>query len=130
MPSFTLNGTKVPFEPGATILDAARAQGTEIPTLCWYPKLPNVANCRICLVSVQGMPKLAPACGTPAAEGMFVETESVAAVDNRRSVLRFLLERYPGEHLSDGGRADPRNEVERYAAPPEAHPRAAHELPP
>jgi formate dehydrogenase major subunit len=114
MQSFTLNGVEVPFEPGATILDAARAHGIEIPTLCWYPKLPNVANCRICLVSVQGAPKLTPSCGTPAAPGMVVETESPEAVENRKNVLRFLLERYPGDHLQNGGRENPRNEFERY----------------
>ena len=75
-------------------------RGIDIPTLCWYPKLPIVGNCRICLVSVQGQNKLVPACATPAADGMVVETESPAAVDNRRGVLDFLLERYPGEHLS------------------------------
>lgn len=129
MPSFTLNGTTIAFEPGATILDAARAHGVEIPTLCWYPKLPNVANCRICLVSVQGMPKLVPSCGTPAAEGMVVATESAEAIDNRRSVLRFLLERYPGQHLGNGGRANPRNEFERYVAQYAVSPREGHELP-
>ena len=129
MPSFILNGTAIPFEPGATILDAARAQGVEIPTLCWYPKLPNVANCRICLVSVQGMPKLVPSCGTPATEGMVVATGSPEAIENRRSVLRFLLERYPGQHLSNGGRANPRNEFERYVAQYEVTPRERHELP-
>ncbi|HTL06318.1 MAG TPA: formate dehydrogenase subunit alpha [Gemmatimonadales bacterium] len=129
MPSLTLNGRVIPFESGATILDAARAQGVEIPTLCWYPKLPNVANCRICLVSVEGMPKLLPSCGTPAAEGMVVTTESADAVANRRSVLRFLLERYPGQHLANGGRADPRNEFERYVAQYEVDPRESHELP-
>jgi formate dehydrogenase major subunit len=116
MPSFTLNGTAVAFEPGATILDAARAAGVDIPTLCWYPTLPNVANCRVCLVSIAGQPKLAPACNTQAAEGMVVATESPEAVDNRKSVLRFLLERYPGEHLDNGGRASPRNEFEQYVA--------------
>src|SRR5512146_2763106 len=55
-----------------------------------------------------------PACATKVAEGMAVTTESHAAVENRKSVLRFLLERYPGDHLLDGGRADPRNEFERY----------------
>jgi len=129
MPSFILNGTAIPFEPGATILEAARARGVEIPTLCWYPKLPNVANCRICLVSVQGMPKLVPSCGTPATEGMVVATESPEASENRRSVLRFLLERYPGQHLSNGGRANPRNEFERYVAQYEVTPRERHELP-
>jgi formate dehydrogenase major subunit len=114
MASFTLNGKEVAFEPGATILSAARVQGVDIPTLCWYPKLPNVANCRICLVSVEGGGKMVPACGTPAAPGLVVETESAAAVENRKSVLRFLLERYPGDHLSNGGRDHPRNEFERY----------------
>ncbi|MBA3520919.1 MAG: (2Fe-2S)-binding protein, partial [Gemmatimonadales bacterium] len=94
MPTLTLNGTSVSYQPGATILEAARDAGVEIPTLCWYPKLPIVGNCRICLVSVQGQGKLIPACATPAAEGMVVETESSAAVGNRRSVLGLLLERY------------------------------------
>ena len=49
MPTLTVNGKSVSFEPGQTILEAARAEGTEIPTLCWYPKLPIVGNCRICL---------------------------------------------------------------------------------
>src|SRR3954468_7512648 len=100
MPTLTLNGTAVPFQPGNTILEAARAAGIDIPTLCWYPKLPIVGNCRICLVSVQGQNKLLPACATPAAEGMTVETDSPSAMASRRSVLDFLLERYPGEHLA------------------------------
>jgi formate dehydrogenase major subunit len=129
MASFTLNGEEIPFEPGATILDAARVRGVDIPTLCWYPKLPNVANCRICLVSVEGGAKLVPACGTPAAAGMVVETESAAAIDNRRSVLRFLLERYPGDHLSNGGRDQPRNEFERYVTRYGVTDHARRELP-
>jgi NADH dehydrogenase/NADH:ubiquinone oxidoreductase subunit G len=68
MPSMKINGTPVDFEPGATILDAARGAGIDIPTLCWYPKLTTVANCRICLVSVDGQGKLTPACYTQAAE--------------------------------------------------------------
>jgi formate dehydrogenase major subunit len=125
MPTLTINGSAIPFEPGATILDAARKAGIDIPTLCWYPKLPTVANCRVCLVSIQGQNKLTPACYTPATDGMVVETESPAAVDNRRSVLGFLLERYPGEHLTNGGRANPRNEFEqmvvKYDVPVQPH---------
>src|SRR6185437_6605074 len=136
--------------PGATILEVARTAGVDIPTLCWYPKLPIVGNCRICLVSVEGQAKLVPACAAPAADGMVVQTESEAAVENRRGVLGMLLERYPGEHLSDGagpaaaggngagapgaagaGRNGnrPRNEFEDYVARYQVPVREHHELP-
>ena len=116
MPTITIDGRPITAGADATILDAARTAGIDIPTLCWYPKLPIVGNCRICLVSVEGQPKLLPACATKVADGMKVTTESHAAVENRRGVLRMLLERYPGEHLANGGRATPRNEFERYVA--------------
>jgi len=113
--TLTINGRTVTAQPDQTILDAARAGGiADIPTLCWYPKLPIVGNCRICLVSVEGQAKLLPACATKVAGGMVVQTESHAAVENRKGVLRLLLERYPGDHLLNGGRARPRNEFEQY----------------
>src|SRR3954452_899283 len=114
MPTLTLNGTAVPFQPGNTILEAARAAGIEIPTLCWYPKLPIVGNCRICLVSVEGQAKLIPACAAKVADGMVVTTQSHAAVENRKGVLRLLAERYPADHLRNGGRAAPRSACQRY----------------
>src|SRR2546426_7947615 len=129
MPKFLLNGAAIEFRPGQTILDSARSNGVEIPTLCWYPRLPTVATCRICLVSVEGQAKLMPACGTPAADGMAVETESPAAVANRRGVLQLLLERYPADHLTNGGRAHPRNEFERYVVAYEVPVRRSHDLP-
>src|SRR6266576_708153 len=114
MPQLLIDGRSITATPDQTILDAARTAGIEIPTLCWYPKLPIVGNCRICLVSVEGQAKLLPACATNVADGMVVTTESHAAVENRRGVLRLLLERYPGDHLRNGGRAKPRNEFEQY----------------
>jgi formate dehydrogenase major subunit len=111
MPKLLVDGHEVTVPEGATILDAARSIDIAVPTLCWYPKLPNVGNCRICLVSVEGNPKLIPACATQAADGMKVTTESVAAVKNRQGVLRLLLERYPVEEIPDGGY---RNEFEQY----------------
>src|SRR5436189_4874942 len=105
MATLTLNGRSVNADPEQTILEAARAAGLlDIRTLCWYPKLPIVGNWRICLVSVEGQAKLLPACATKVAEGMVVQTESHAAVENRKGVLRLLLERYPGEHLRNGSR--------------------------
>jgi len=115
MATLTIDGRTVTADPDHTILEAARAAGIlDIPTLCWYPKLPIVGNCRICLVSVEGQPKLLPACATKVADGMVVLTESHAAVENRKGVLRLLLERYPADHLRNGGRASPRNEFEQY----------------
>ena len=115
MATLTIDGRAVTADPDQTILEAARAAGlTDIPTLCWYPKLPIVGNCRICLVSVEGQAKLLPACATQVADGMVVHTESHAAVESRKGVLRLLLERYPGDHLLNGGRQQPRNEFEQY----------------
>jgi formate dehydrogenase major subunit len=117
MATVTINGRSVSADPEQTILEAARAAGIQdIPTLCWYPKLAVVGNCRICLVSVEGQAKLLPACATKVADGMAVQTESHAAVENRKGVLRLLLERYPGEHLMNGSRrvTRPRNEFEEY----------------
>jgi formate dehydrogenase alpha subunit len=101
MPSLTINGRAVTVEDGATILDAARRIGIDVPTLCWYPKLPVVGSCRICLVSAAGAGKLLAACATRAEQGMTVETDSEAAVANRRSVLGMLLERYPTGQLAE-----------------------------
>jgi NADH dehydrogenase/NADH:ubiquinone oxidoreductase subunit G len=114
MSTLKIDGRSIVAEEGQTILDAARSAGIEIPTLCWYPKLSIVGNCRICLVSVEGQAKLIPACATKVADGMLVTTQSHAAVENRKGVLRLLAERYPADHLRNGGRAHPRNEFERY----------------
>jgi formate dehydrogenase major subunit len=114
MPSATIDGRTVTARDGATILEAARAAGIDIPTLCWYPKLPVVGNCRICVVSVEGQGKLLPACATKFADGMKVTTESPEAVEARRGVLQFLLQRYPADHLINGGRARPNNQFEAY----------------
>ncbi|MGQ0647033.1 MAG: formate dehydrogenase subunit alpha [Gemmatimonadaceae bacterium] len=118
MPKLTIDGVATEAPAGATILDAARALQIDVPTLCWYPKLPTVGNCRICLVSVDGNPKLVPACATQAADGMVVKTESMAAVKNRQGVLSMLLERYPVEQIPVGGyRNEFEQMVRRYNVP-------------
>jgi formate dehydrogenase major subunit len=119
MPSLTIDGRSVTVPPGSTILDAARSLRIDVPTLCWYPMLPTVGNCRICLVSVEGQAKLTAACATQAADGMVVSTESQAAAKNRAAVLGMLLERYPVHEIPEGGY---RNEFEmlvrRYGVEP------------
>ena len=88
--SITIDGRPLDLPAGATILDGCKTLGIEIPTLCWYPTLSIVGNCRICLVSVEGQPKLIPACATKVADGMAVTTQSHAAIESRRGVLRLL----------------------------------------
>ncbi|MGI8496108.1 MAG: formate dehydrogenase subunit alpha [Gemmatimonadaceae bacterium] len=118
MPTLTIDDRDITVPEGATILDAARTLGIEVPTFCWYPKLPIVGNCRICLVSIDGAPKLSAACATLAADGQRVHTESAAAIENRRGVLGMLLERYPAHLIPENGA---RNEFEtmvrRYDVP-------------
>ncbi|MFN2397716.1 MAG: formate dehydrogenase subunit alpha [Gemmatimonadaceae bacterium] len=113
MPTLTIDGRSVTVNAGTTILEASRALGLAVPTLCWYPKLPIVGNCRICLVSVDGSPKLVAACAATVVDGMVVTTESAAAIGNRQAVLGMLLERYPaGKVRSNGGS----NEFEKLLA--------------
>ncbi|HUK62349.1 MAG TPA: 2Fe-2S iron-sulfur cluster-binding protein, partial [Dongiaceae bacterium] len=118
MPTLTIDGRSVTVPEGTTILQAARSIGVSVPTLCWYPQLPVVGSCRICLVSVEGNPKLVASCAAMAEEGQVVTTESHAAVENRKAVLGMLLERYPVERIA---RDDPGNEFEqlvrRYQVP-------------
>ena len=116
MPSMNINGTPVEFEAGATILDAARQAGIDIPTLCWYPKLPTVGNCRICLVSVEGQREARRRPAPPRPPRGWSVTDRVARGRWRtgRAFSSFLLERYPGEDLEIGGRSAPRNEFEEY----------------
>ncbi len=128
MITLTIDGRPIHADDGTTILEAARRAGVDVPTLCWYPKLPVVGSCRICLVSVEGAPKLVAACATAAQNGMVVHTESPEAAANRRSVLGLLLERYPTAHLLSG--ENHLNEFEqlvrRYAVP--VRPVQQHEL--
>ncbi len=72
----TINGAAVEMEEGATILEAARKYGIDIPTLCFMKELTPEGSCRICMVEIEGRPKLVTACTTPLEEGQVIQTES------------------------------------------------------
>jgi NADH-quinone oxidoreductase subunit G len=93
----TINGRPVEVEPNATLLDAARTIGIEVPTLCHYPGLPSQSVCRMCLVEVAGEESPQPACTMPAQHGQSVETHSDALQDFRRSNAEWLLARHPND---------------------------------
>jgi NADH-quinone oxidoreductase subunit G len=95
MPTFTLDGREIPFEPGETIIAAARRAGIEIPHFCWHPDLEIAGNCRMCLVEVEGWPKLQIACNTQPNADMVVKAESDWARKARTAVMEFLLINHP-----------------------------------
>ncbi len=95
MGKFILDGQEIGFKPGQTIIEAAKEVGVEIPHFCWHPSLSVSGNCRVCLVEVEKMPKLAIACATQASEGMVVHTESTRALSARQAVMEFLLINHP-----------------------------------
>jgi NADH-quinone oxidoreductase subunit G len=116
MPSFKLDDREIPFEPGETIIAAARRAGADIPHYCWHPGLSVAANCRMCLVELkpppgrralmldvlawdpekqdyvpEKKPKLVPACQQAAGEGMEVLSDSSEHVARARAAVQELL---------------------------------------
>lgn len=90
-----LDGKKVEVAPGSMIMQAADKSGTYIPHFCYHKKLSIAANCRMCLVDVEKMPKPMPACATPVSAGMVVRTKSEKALAAQKSVMEFLLINHP-----------------------------------
>jgi NADH-quinone oxidoreductase subunit G len=95
MVEIKINGKKVKVQEGSMIMDAAREIGTYIPHFCYHKKLSIAANCRMCLVDIEKIPKALPACATPVVEGMVVRTESEKATAAQKSVMEFLLINHP-----------------------------------
>ncbi len=102
--NLTINGQPVSVKAGSTILEAAEKLDIRIPTLC-HLKMDcfhvdhRSASCRVCVVEVKGRPNLAPACSTPVAEGMEVKTNSLRAINARRTMLDLLLSDHPKDCL-------------------------------
>jgi predicted molibdopterin-dependent oxidoreductase YjgC len=86
-----INGHEFTFFPGETILQVARRNGVEIPTLCYMKNASPTGACRICLVEVEGARTLVASCATPAAPKMVVRTETERVVRSRRMNLELLL---------------------------------------
>jgi len=112
----TIDGREVEAEPGTLIVDAAKAVGIDIPVFCYHPRMSPAAACRMCLVAVEKMPKLQPACATPVAEGMVVSTDTPAVRKARAGVLEFLLANHPLDCpiCDKGGECDLQDNSMRY----------------
>jgi predicted molibdopterin-dependent oxidoreductase YjgC len=97
----TIDGHEVAVETGSTILDAVRAAGIYIPTLCADDDLEPYGACRLCLVEVEGQRRpILPSCTTPASEGMVVRTSSPLIDKLRRNIVALMLSDHPSDCLS------------------------------
>ncbi len=95
----TIDGLAVEIGEGATILDAARQLDIHIPTLCYHPDQNVKANCRICLVEIEGVKLLAPACSYPVSNNMVIHTHSPKVRRARRNILELILARHAQDCL-------------------------------
>ncbi len=95
MPTITVDGKTIECKDRQMILQACLDAGVELPYYCYHPGLSIVASCRICLVEVEGLPKLVPSCQTPVRDGMVVFSNSTKAIANRKAVMEFLLTSHP-----------------------------------
>jgi NADH-quinone oxidoreductase subunit G len=94
--AFTIDGKEVRAPENAMLVDAAKHGDVEIPVFCYEPKLGNpVGACRMCLVEVEGIPKLQTGCSTPVKDGMVVNTQSERVQEAQRAVVEFLLINHP-----------------------------------
>lgn len=94
--TLTIDAVEVTVGAGTTVLQAAEHAGIVVPYYCYHPGIPSrPAQCRMCLVEIEGQPKLQPSCVFPAQDGMVVHTTSETAETARKSVIEFLLLNHP-----------------------------------
>ena len=98
--TLTINEKQVAAQPGQTLLQVCRANGIDIPTLCYLENLFPSGACRMCVVEVEGARGLVPSCAFPAADGQVVHTHSPRARRARKTIVELLLANHPQECLT------------------------------
>jgi predicted molibdopterin-dependent oxidoreductase YjgC len=111
-----IDGEQVRVPEGSTILDACKARGDDIPTLCYGETLTPVNACRVCVVEVEGSRVLVPSCARKAEDGMVVKTDSERVRHSRKMVLEFL-----GSSVDLSTTPDAERWSEEYEARPERY---------
>ena len=99
MVNLKINGLPVQVEEGTSILEAAKQAHVKIPSLCYNPDLPAWAACGICIVRLEGSPKMVRACTTPVSEGANVITHDPEIIAVRRTVVELILSNHPNDCL-------------------------------
>lgn len=100
MVNITLNNKNIAVEDGITILEAARQNSINIPTLCYLKEINEIGACRMCLVEVEGNPKLVTACNTPVTEGMVIKTHTKRVLEARYTNLSFIMSKHNADCLN------------------------------
>ena len=90
-----IDGQPCQARKGAMIIEVTDALGISVPRFCYHKKLSVAANCRMCMVEVEKVPKPLPACATPVADGMKIFTSSDIATGGQKAVMEFLLINHP-----------------------------------
>ncbi len=97
MINLTINGKAIQAPEGATILEAARANGIDIPTLCYDKAVEIYGACGLCVVEAEGIPKLLRSCSAKCTEGMVINTESDRVVQSRKIAMELLMSAHDGD---------------------------------
>lgn len=108
----TIDGRIVEAPEGATILQASRSAGIQIPTLCYLEGISDIGSCRLCVVEVEGSSSLVTACNTKAKEGMVVTTDSPRLFKARKTALELLVSEHNIDCFSCEGNGS--CELQRY----------------
>ena len=90
-----VDGEPVEARPGQMLIEVTDSVGAYVPRFCYHEKLSVAANCRMCLVDIEGAPKPIPACAQPVSEGMKVFTKSPRAIAAQKATMEFLLINHP-----------------------------------
>jgi NADH-quinone oxidoreductase subunit G len=96
MPTVTIDDRTLEVDSGTNLVDAAQRVGVQIPHYCYHPRLSIVGQCRMCLVKVEGIPKLQAGCSTQVVkDGMVVRTDTPEVKEAQRAMMEFLLINHP-----------------------------------
>lgn len=109
MINLTINGQKVTAPAGSTILEAAKANGIYIPTLCYDEAVEIYGACGLCVVEAEGVPKLLRSCSAKISEGMVINTESERVIKSRKIAMELLMSAHDGDCVAPCQLACPAN---------------------
>ncbi|MDX1958664.1 MAG: 2Fe-2S iron-sulfur cluster-binding protein [Leptospiraceae bacterium] len=95
MVTIKIDGKEYQVDEKKNLIDAVKDVGTDIPYFCYHPALSIVGMCRMCLIEIEGVPKLQAACNTGVKEGLSIITKSPRVIEAREGTMEFLLANHP-----------------------------------